>query len=361
MKTSLAEILPRRPKVGFFEITESCTLRCVHCEARAGARDPDELTTVEALNVAAQLAAAGCEQINVTGGEPLMRRDWPEICRRLADLGVQVTIVTNGTIIKKTTAERMRASGVSNVAVSLDGDKAAHDELRVPAVRGAASSFEKAVRALEICKDAGLRTAAVTVLHARNLHCIERVHDLLVELEVSLWQVQLAMPLGRLSPLRERYMVGLEHLLEIEERLAGLIRRKEIPIAVADNFGYYGRLEPVLRSGRSGRQGFFKGCMAGCAVVGIRSNGDVKGCASSPKELVVGNLRHETFFEIWNDASRFSRNTSFREEDLRGACRACAYRRVCRAGCSSMAFALTGSVFENPLCIQLAAGRGETR
>ncbi|MDD5308255.1 MAG: radical SAM protein [Deltaproteobacteria bacterium] len=354
MKTSMAEILPRVPVVGFFEITEACTLRCVHCEASAGARDPDELTTDEALGVATQLAAAGCRQVNITGGEPLVRKDWPEICRRFADLGVQVTIVTNGTLVDRPMAARMVAAGVANVAVSLDGDKSAHDAIRVPASRSAGSSYDKAVAALEVCRTAGLRTAAITVLHRKNRDCLGFVHDLVARLGVALWQVQLAMPLGRLSAVRDDYMVGPEHILPLEEELAALVAKRAVPIAVADNIGYYGRLEPVLRGSLTGKPTFYTGCMAGCRVVGIRSNGDVKGCPSNPVELVVGNLRAETFAEIWGDTQRFSRNTAFREERLRGACRSCAFRRVCRGGCSSMAFALSGSVHENPLCLQRA-------
>jgi radical SAM protein with 4Fe4S-binding SPASM domain len=355
MKTSMAEILPRVPAVGFFEITEACTLRCRHCEASAGARDPGELTTEEALGVAAQLAAAGCRQVNVTGGEPLVRKDWPGICRRFADLGVQVTIVTNGTLVDEAMAGRMVAAGVSNVAVSVDGDRDAHDALRTPPSKNAGSAYDKAVRALELCRAAGLRTAAITVLHRKNLHCLAHVHDLLAGLGVALWQVQLAMPLGRLSAVQGEYMIGPEHIRPLEEELAALVRKGGVPIAVADNIGYYGRLEPVLRGALLGKPAFFTGCMAGCRVVGIRSNGDVKGCASSPAELAVGNLRTETFAEIWADAARFSRNTAFSEDRLEGACRSCAFRRVCRGGCSSMSYALTGSLHGNPLCLQRAA------
>jgi len=68
----------------------------------------------------------------------------------------------------------------------------------------------------------------------------------------------------------------------------------------------------------------------------------------------VGNVRREPFAEIWNDADRFSYNTKWREELLEGRCAQCAFRRLCRAGCRTMAFAVTGTIYDNPFCIQRA-------
>ena len=90
------EILPRVPATCFWEITDACNLRCVHCEQNAGTKDPEELGTDEALHLADELAAAGCHCVNLTGGEPLLRRDWPQLARRLADRGVVVVVITNG-------------------------------------------------------------------------------------------------------------------------------------------------------------------------------------------------------------------------------------------------------------------------
>ena len=139
----------RVPAYAFFEITEACNLRCRHCEADAGRVDPAQLTTDEALDVAAQLAAAGCRQVNLTGGEPLVRGDWERIARRFADLGVEVTLATNGTLLDEVTIERLLAAGVRNVAVSLDGDRERHDALRsAPGASG--SPFDRAVKALSL-------------------------------------------------------------------------------------------------------------------------------------------------------------------------------------------------------------------
>ena len=74
MTLNVAVILPRVPESCFWEITDACNLRCLHCEADAGRAAPDELTTDEALDTIEQLVASGCKKAFLTGGEPLLRK-----------------------------------------------------------------------------------------------------------------------------------------------------------------------------------------------------------------------------------------------------------------------------------------------
>ena len=94
--------------------------------------------------------------------------------------------------------------------------------------------------------------------------------------------------------------------------------------------------------------------MAGCRLVTISADGEVRGCPSHPKSFGVGSVRKEPFAEIWQEAERFSYNTQWDESSLRGACAECAYSRICRAGCTSMAYAITATIYDNPFCAQRA-------
>jgi radical SAM protein with 4Fe4S-binding SPASM domain len=128
---------------------------------------------------------------------------------------------------------------------------------------------------------------------------------------------------------------------------------------VGDNIGYYGRSQPLLRSAGKTPETFWAGCMAGCRVVAIRSNGDVKGCPSHPVQFVVGNVRQTPFAQIWDDPRNFAYNTAFDVQLLEGRCADCVYRRLCRAGCTSMAYAVTGTIYDNPFCLQHLAAQGK--
>lgn len=350
----MAELItvgPRAPRTAIWEITSACNLRCIHCEAEAGTRRADELTTEEALSLCDALAAAGCKTCNVSGGEPLLRADWPLLCERLTERGVQVTLISNGSLLTEEAIATARRVGVRACSVSLDGLQPTHDRIRVRP-RPGPSQFAEALAGLDRVVAAGLPAAAITHVNRWNLGELEAIHALLGEHGVALWQVQLGSPLGRQREIQEPYMIAPEQLPGLAERLVALIRAGRPPrLGIVDCIGYYTEAEPVLRSSRSGEPALWTGCYAGLLQVGIESNGDIKGCSSMPREFVAGNVRQRPFQEIWDDESRFAYNTDWREEKLTGFCATCAYRRVCRAGCTSLAYSVTGSIYENPFCL----------
>ena len=366
MSTNLASKIPRDPQFCFWEITDACNLRCIHCEADAGQRARDELSTDEALALSDALADLGCRSVNLTGGEPFLRRDWPRIARRLADQDVAVTMITNGLPVDGDHIDQMVDAGVRAVSVSLDGDREVHDIIRAAPRKGAPSRYDAAISALAQLCASPLKTAVITQVHRHNLDDLPRMYAQLDGMGVDAWQVQIAMPLGRLWRIRFDYLVEPRQLPGLVSTLATMVRETRddaarMRIAVADNIGYYGRHEPTIRGSMLGRETFWVGCLAGCRVLALCSNGDVKGCPSHPREFIVGSTRQTPLAEIWADAGRFSYNTAFDETKLEGGCADCAYRRVCRAGCTSMAYGATGTVYDNPFCLQRAGERSTVR
>ncbi len=363
MSANLAGKIPRFPQHCFWEITDACNLRCIHCEADAGTRADDELSTDEALALADDLVGIGCKSVNLTGGEPFLRKDWPDIARRLADQGVNVTMITNGIPVDAARIGQMLDAGVKAVSVSLDGDRDVHDTIRVSPSKGAPSSYDAAITALERLCASPLKTAVITQIHRHNLGDLPRMYEMLDGMGVDAWQVQIAMPLGRLWKIRFDYLIDPRQIPGLVATLAEMIRairgdETRMRIAVADNIGYYGRHEPILRGAMLGKETFWVGCLAGCRVLALCSNGDVKGCPSHPRVFVVGNTRQTPLATIWADGDRFAYNTAFDESKLEGGCADCAYRRVCRAGCTSMAYGATGTVYDNPFCLQRAGEGG---
>ena len=347
----LPSLVTRVPRTCVWEITTACNLRCRHCEVSAGSPRTGELDTDALLRIADELVAAGCIDVSLTGGEPLLRRDWPVLARRLADQKVLVKVVTNGLLLDDRVIAEMIESGVGGVAVSIDGSRDVHDWVRQPpAAMG--SRYDRAIAAVQNLARSPLRTAVITQIHRRNLTELESIYETLVALGVEAWQVQLAFPLGRLLACEEPMLIDPGGLAELHERLAVLARDGRVRLMVADNIGYYTRQEPVIRRAVGGMCTFFTGCMAGCLAVCVQSDGSVKGCPTHPDCFTVGDLRRESFAEIWNDEARFAYNTRWEDGRLLGACAECSFRSICRAGCTSMAYAVTGTIYDNPYCAQ---------
>ena len=343
--------LPRVPRSCFWEITWACNLRCIHCEASAGDAAPDELSTDEALALADAIAELGTRDVQLTGGEPLVRPDWPVIAERLVQRGLNVVVISNGWALGARVIERLVGLGVKGVSVSLDGDRTVHDRIRVPA-HGTASSYDAVMAALGRLRASPLKTAVITQVHRGNIDDLARMYEELAGLGVDVWQVQVCMPLGRLLKYRDEYLLPPERLAALEEQLAGFIRDGRLRIAVGDNIGYYGRHEPVVRGSVMGVESFWTGCIAGCQVFAICPNGDVKGCPSHPHEFVVGNVRRTPLATIWNEGERFAYNTRWDGKLLEGFCKTCPHHWLCRAGCTTMAYAVTGTIYDNPYCLQ---------
>jgi radical SAM protein with 4Fe4S-binding SPASM domain len=304
-----------------------------------------------------QIVAMRWRQVNLTGGEPLLRADWAELAARLSTGGVATYLVTNGDFFAGEIVAQAKAAGISAVAVSLDGLQATHDRIRVRAAKQRGeSSFAAALAALEAARQAGMKTVAITHVNRWNRSELPAVHALLRERGVDGWQLQLGVPLGRLRELEEPYLLPVEQLPALEAYCAGLIEAHEsdgLPpaLTVTHTIGYYGRHELTLRRGAHKKRRFFIGCVGGWRTLGLTSDGLVKPCPMLPREFAVGDLRQEPLAAIWADRDRFAYQSAWDESKLEGWCRDCEYRCLCRAGCTAMAYALTGSIYNNPYCI----------
>lgn len=309
--------------------------------------------------MARELALLGCREAVVTGGEPLLRPAWRDVCRTLASLGVNVSLVTNGTLLDRTTLAEARAVGVGVIGISIDGLERTHDRIR-PHEGPGKSPWRDTVAALERCAGA-LPTVAITQVNRLNVEELPDVGRLLVGLGVTRWQIQLAIPMGRVRDLPGPFALEPEHLESLAAFLVNALRDPGQPlIDVSDTIGYCTGEDALFRGRRRDDgttvPGVWLGCTAGLSAVAITYEGRVRGCSMMPPELDAGSLHDESLATIWNDATRFSYTTEFRPERLRGRCAECKLGGLCRGGCTTMAYWSTGTVAENPYCLRAQRG-----
>lgn len=336
------------PAYVVWELTLACDQPCAHCGSRAGPARAHELTTRDALDVVAQLAAMRTREVVLIGGEAYLHDGFLEIASALKAAGIRPTMTTGGRGVTPELARAMKSAGIHSVSVSIDGMQRAHD-----LIRKAKGSHASAMAALDHLRDAGLLTASNIHVNRVNRADLEPLFEALRDKGIVAWQVQITAALGRAAD-RPEMLLQPYDLLDLLPRIARLKERAYehgITLMPGNNLGFFGPEEALLRSYSKGGRDHFQGCQAGRLVMGIESDGGVKGCPSLQSHAYVGGrLGERKLRDIWDNASRMAFTRTRTVEDLWGFCRTCAFASVCMGGCSFTAHALFGRPGNNPYC-----------
>lgn len=337
-----------RPAYVVWELTLRCDQPCTHCGSRAGTARQEELSTDEAFAVVDSLRELGCDEVVLIGGEAYLHPGFLAIIAALRRAGIRPTMTTGGRGITKELATQMAQAGIASVSVSIDGLADSHDLLR--AVRG---GFEAACAAVRNLRGAGIVTTANTNVNRLNRGDLEALYELLRELGIVAWQVQITTPLGRAAD-RPDLLLQPYDLLDLLPRLASLKERglaEGLLIMPGNNLGYFGPEEALLRSPHKMGRDHFQGCLAGRFVMGIESDGSVKGCPSLQSDSYVGgSVKHSPLATIWQESPKLAFTRERTVSALWGFCRTCEFAEVCMGGCSFTAHALFGRIGNNPYC-----------
>lgn len=346
----LLDSICMRPRTCVMEIIFNCNLRCMHCASDVSSNTSRgrPLSLGEIKEVVSDLAHLGCEQLILSGGEPLLRKDWEDICQAIVAEGIMLSLISNGMLIDAAMSKRIKDASVSLVALSIDGGKETHNR-----IRNHDESFERVNRAARNLVDQGIPTNFITTITTANINELRDIEDVIVDLGANRWLMQVGSPLGRLNRHPE-LVIAPSDLPMIADFILEAKERDRVTISVGDNIGYFSWHEPGLRSTEErGEVDFFCGCSAGCLNIGIESNGNVKGCLSLQDDrFIEGNVREEPLSEIWRKKGNFAYNRDFKLSDLDDHCSECEYGELCRGGCTFMSFGATGKLHADPYCLK---------
>jgi len=177
------------PSLRYLElnITDRCNLTCSHCYL--GASRSGDMPLPLIAGIMEEFALLQGLRLLITGGEPLLHREFWTVNERLRGRPFRSILLSNGTLITGEVAKRLQ---VHEVQVSLDGWKASHDCLRGD------GTFRKAVKGIEHLLSQGIRVSVATMVHAFNLHDFERLEKYLQEIGISEWNVDVPCVAGRM-------------------------------------------------------------------------------------------------------------------------------------------------------------------
>lgn len=317
--------------------TNQCNMFCDHCYREAGAKADEELTTEQGKQLIDEIIKAGFKIMIFSGGEPFMREDIFELVDHAVKGGLRVVFGTNGTLITRDIARRLKGLGVMGVGISLDSmDKEKHDNLRKYK-----NAWDEAVRGMENCKAVGLPFQIHTTVMEWNDNEIEDITDFAVEIGAVAHHIFFLVPTGRAKNIEEESLRA-EQYENLLERI--LKKQQEVDIELkptcAPQFMRIARQMGMnLRFGR--------GCLAGTSYCIIGPRGDVQPCAYLP--LHIGNVKEVPFSELWKNSPVFQ---ELRTMNYKGGCGKCAYKKIC-GGCRARAYYYHDEDYmaEEPWCL----------
>lgn len=320
-----------KPSCAVWEITLKCNSNCIHCGSKAGKVRHDELSTEEALNLVRDIRDCGYKGVALMGGEPLIRDDWYEIAQEIKKNKLELSIVTNGLNLTDNLQELKRLN-TDCVSLSLDGGTAKiHDYLR-----GMPGAFDNTLNAINCLKAEKLPVSVITSVSKTNLNELDKIKRLLLDRDIA-WQIQIALPIGRFP---RELTISREEFYTIALFIAINAKKysyKRLPVIGGHCFGHFSRFIPNL-----GIEPWV-GCQAGKSVLGIQSNGNIKGCLTLPDEFIEGNIRTQSLKSI-------VQNIRLKKIQVKGNCANCDVVKLCQGGCLGTALAI--KEFDEPYCLR---------
>ena len=347
----------KRPVV-VWNITRKCNLKCVHCYAHATEEAVvNELTTDEGKALIDDLAAFGAPVMLFSGGEPLVRKDLPELAAYAVDKGMRAVISTNGTLITPAVAKTLKRIGLSYVGISLDGMRPVNDKFR-----GVPGAFDKALDGIRNCQAAGIKVGLRFTINRYNVDEIPAIFDLLEKMDIPRVCFYHLVYAGRGSQ-----MVKEDLSLEDSRKAVDLVidrtqdlHQRGLPkeVLTVDNHadGPYlylrllkenpDRAEEVLELLKM-NEGNNSGRGIGC----VSWDGEVY-ADQFWRHHSFGNVRQRPFSKIWTEPEDdLLLKLKDKKQYVKGRCASCAWLDICGGNFRVRAEAVSGDVWApDPAC-----------
>ena len=287
------------------KVNYGCNLKCEMCNHWRETREaPVSMERFKAI--ISELADLGTQKLHISGGEPMLRPQIPDLVKHAAGLGIRVTMTTNGTLVDKVKAKRLVEAGLRGVNISIDSPlRKMHEK-----IRGVEGSFKQTTRAVALFNryaHKGKITVRInTVVGRSNYQTLATLPDLAHQLGadgINLIPVD--------DHCGEHLSMRKKDIALFNAEIAPIIeaRARELGITIADEDAYpFGRGETDVKLGRAGRYAFgyynkFP-CYAPWTHSLIDFNGLVYVCCMTREQIKpLGDIRKQSFREIWEGAA----------------------------------------------------------
>jgi len=302
------------PISAHLDLTYRCNERCVHCYLDH--HDHGEMTTAEIKDLLDQMAEAGVFYLTISGGEIMMRRDFFEILEHARLRTFCIKLKTNGILIRKQEADRIKALGVESVQVSIYSHiPEVHD-----AITKLPGSLVQSIEAMRRLRAHGIQITIANVLMVQNVNDFEGVRALAAELGAKF----------TMDPTITPMMDGDRAVLDLnvdEAKLREVFRNQSLILEPIEEV-----CAPPLGPGEEDMDQL--PCSAGHTACYVSPYGDVYPCVQFP--LPSGNVRQMKFIDIWRDSPQLNEVRGITLRDM-PSCSKCTHGVTCTR-CPGLAY-----------------------
>lgn len=317
------------------ELTHRCHRHCAFCyvtgRTEHDSPSKDELP-VEVIGpaIASLVQATGCRQLQLSGGEPLLRRDLLPIIDAFRTTGASISMITDAAHLDADMARALAERKVAPIQPTLlSGDEVIHDQLR------GAGAFRATTRAIATAVAAGIDVVVCMVLTKLNWQEAQRVAELSFALGARRLVLSRFCPAGAAGPAFDALMPDALHVRHAAEAASKACRALKLPLAAAITIPpcvWEDPEQPPLRTGVCS-------LMGPRTTVTIGPDGAVRSCSLSTR--VVGNILSDSWEVL---AERlWEQELAPMRDAIADECRACPWFSRCLGGCRMSAQTVFGT------------------
>ncbi len=336
----------RRPIV-VWNITRTCNLKCIHCYTNSeNKKYNNELSTKEGKLLIDNLADFKIPSLLFSGGEPFMRPDLFELIEYAAKKNIRPVISTNGTLIDKTTAQKIKDTGVTYVGISLDGIEETNDKFR-----GHIGAFKKTMSGFDNLRAIDQRVGLRLTLTKHNYLDLNNIFNFIDSEKINRACFYHLVYSGRGENISKD---DLSHE-ETRDAMDIILKRtkqfkdenKDVNILTVDNHvdGVYLYLNLKQQNDPRAEEVYkmlqWNGGGAYSTGVGI-GNIDSEGYVHPDQfwqDYSFGNIRERNFSDIWMDESdSLMHGLKHKADYITGKCKDCKYKSLCNGAMRVRAF-----------------------
>ncbi len=347
----------KRPVV-VWNVTRRCNLKCIHCYAHAkNIAFDNELTTAQGKELINDLAEFGSPVMLFSGGEPLVRKDLPQLAAYAVEKGMRAVISTNGTLITPSTARTLKEIGLSYVGISLDGMEEVNDRFR-----GVKGAFNSALAGIKNSQDAGIKVGLRFTVNKFNVDEIPKIFRLLEEMDIPRVCFYHLVYAGRGSELvkedltHEGTRKAVDLIIDETKRLFDKGKPKEVLTVDNHADGPYVYLRLLQEDPQRAKDvlellQWNEGNNSGRGIGCVSWDGEVH-ADQFWRHHSFGNVKDRPFSEIWMDTSEeLMAKLKEKKAHVTGRCATCRWLDICGGNFRVRAEAVTGDVWApDPAC-----------